>query len=334
MKVLSWNVNGLRASLNKGFRPWFERAGADVVGLQEVRASSLQLAEHLGLFEGWHHSFVAAERPGYSGVALASRRPPDELRTTLGRPTFDVEGRFQLARYGKLTVVNAYFPNGSGKERDNSRIPYKLAFCRAVFDLLEPARRQGERLLVMGDFNVAHREIDLARPKDNVKTSGFTPIEREEFDRWLRAGWVDTFRHFEPGPGHYSWWSQRAGVRARNVGWRIDYVLASPGAMPFVRSAFIQNAVLGSDHCPVGVELDPAIVGEAAPISPKPKSTRTGQASPPVAPAPARTGKASPPVASTRAGKARPAAEPRGGARGRGKGAGPGVVGGARRAKV
>ncbi len=259
MRVLSWNVNGLRSALAKGFRPWFEKAGADVVGLQEVRASGAQLAEHMGLFEGWHTSFVAGERPGYSGVALASRAPPDEAFATLKAKHFDDEGRFQLARFGRLTVVNAYFPNGSGKERDNSRIPYKLDFYRAVFDLLEPARRRGERLLVMGDFNVAHREIDLARPKDNVKTSGFTPIEREEFDRWLRAGWVDTFRHFEPGPGHYSWWSQRAGARTRNVGWRIDYVLASPGALPFVRAAYIQRAVLGSDHCPVGVDLDPAV---------------------------------------------------------------------------
>lgn len=261
MRVLSWNVNGLRSALNKGFRPWLERSGADVVGLQEVRASGEQLAEHMGVFTGWHHSIVAAERGGYSGVALLSRRAPDELCVTLDAPALDVEGRFQLARFGRLTVVNAYFPNGSGKERDNSRIPYKLEFYRAVFDLLEPARRRGERLLVMGDFNVAHREIDLARPKENVTTSGFTPIEREEFDRWLRAGWVDTFRHFEPGPGYYSWWSQRGGARTRNVGWRIDYVLASHGAMPFLRSAYIQNGVLGSDHCPVGVDLDPTVAG-------------------------------------------------------------------------
>ena len=121
--------------------------------------------------------------------------------------------------------------------------------------------RGGLRVLVMGDFNTAHREIDLARPKGNAKTSGFLPIERAEMDRWLAAGWVDTFRHFEPGPGHYSWWSQRYGVRQRNIGWRIVYVLASPSAMPFVKAAFIQHRTRGSDHCPVGIDLDRAILG-------------------------------------------------------------------------
>ncbi len=154
-----------------------------------------------------------------------------------------------------------YFPNGNGKERDNSRIPYKLDFYRAVFDRVERARRKGDRVLVLGDFNTAHREIDLARPKENVETSGFTPVEREELDRWITAGWIDTFRRFEPGPGHYSWWSQRFGVRARNVGWRLDYVLASGNAEPYLRGAFLHPHVTGSDHCPVGVDLDPAITG-------------------------------------------------------------------------
>lgn len=259
MRILSFNVNGLRSALGKGFAPWLAGSGADVVGLQEVRAMEHQL--DLGALGGWHRSLVAAERPGYSGVGLLGRRAPDVIETSLGEARFDLEGRFQLARYGKLTVVNAYFPNGNGKARDLSRIPYKLDFSRAVYDRLEPLVRSGAPVLVMGDFNTAHREIDLARPKENAKTSGFTPVEREEMDRWLRSGWVDTFRRFEPGPGHYSWWSQRFGVRAKNIGWRIDYVLASPGATAFVRGAFIQADVMGSDHCPVGVELDDAVVG-------------------------------------------------------------------------
>jgi exodeoxyribonuclease-3 len=156
-------------------------------------------------------------------------------------------------------VANVYFPNGNGKDRDLSRIPYKLDFYRAVFDRIERLRRAGRRVLVMGDFNTAHQEIDIARPRENAKNAGFTPIEREELDRWIRAGWVDTFRRFEPGPGHYSWWSQRAGVRARNIGWRIDYVLASPNVLPHLKSAFIERHVKGSDHCPVGVVLDPAV---------------------------------------------------------------------------
>ena len=158
-----------------------------------------------------------------------------------------------------MWVVNAYFPKGSGTLRDNSRVPYKLDFYRAVFTRIESWRRQNQRVLVVGDFNTAHQELDLARPKDNAETSGFLPQEREEFDRWIEAGWTDTFRHFEKGPGHYSWWSQRFGVRARNIGWRIDYLLASPAAMPFLRTAFIHPHVTGSDHCPVGVDLDPAV---------------------------------------------------------------------------
>jgi exodeoxyribonuclease-3 len=260
MRIVSWNVNGLRSVLEKGFRPWLSRSRASIVGLQEVRAREDQLGDHARGLGRWHRSFVAAERLGYSGVGLLSRRPPDEVVTSLGDPAFDVEGRFQLARFGRLLVVNAYFPNGSGKERDNGRIPYKLAFYRKVFSLLEPEVKRGAPALVMGDFNTAHREIDLARPRQNVKTSGFTPEEREELDRWMRAGWIDSFRRYQPGPGHYSWWSQRFGVREGNVGWRIDYVLASPGAARHLTGAFIHAHVQGSDHCPVGVDVDDAIL--------------------------------------------------------------------------
>jgi len=261
MRIVSWNVNGLRSVLGKGFRPWLSRSRAAIVGLQEVRASEAQLDEPLRTFRGWHRHIVAADRAGYSGVGLLSRRKPDEVTTSLGVPEIDAEGRFQLARFGRLSVVNAYFPNGNGKERDNSRIPFKLAFYRRVFDLLQPELERGAPVLVMGDFNTAHRDIDLARPKQNVKTSGFTPEERAELDRWIRAGWIDTFRRYQPAPGHYSWWSQRFGVRESNIGWRIDYVLASPGAAPHLQGAFIQARVQGSDHCPVGVDVDERITG-------------------------------------------------------------------------
>lgn len=260
MRILSWNVNGLRAALAKGFRKWLIKSGADIIGLQEVRASQEQIEPWARRLRGWHPTFAAAERPGYSGVGLLSRQPPGEIMTSLDHPPFDVEGRFQLARFGKLLLVNAYFPNGNGKDRDKSRIPYKLAFYRRVFELLEEEKNRGAPILVMGDFNTAHQAIDLARPKQNVATSGFTPEEREELDRWLRSGWIDTFRRFEKGPGHYSWWSQRFGVREKNIGWRIDYVLASPGAERHLRAAFIQCDVRGSDHCPVGVDVDDAIV--------------------------------------------------------------------------
>jgi exodeoxyribonuclease-3 len=261
LRIVSWNVNGLRSILDKGFRPWLARSRAAIVAVQEVRAHEAQLGVHARAFKGWHRHIVAAARPGYSGVGLFARAAPDEVVSSLGDPVFDDEGRFQLARFGRLTVVNAYFPNGSGKGRDNGRIPYKLAFYRRVFALLEPALREGAPVLVMGDFNTAHREIDLARPRQNMKTSGFTREERAELDRWMGAGWVDTFRHYQPGSGHYSWWSQRFGVREKNVGWRIDYVLASPAAMRYVRRAFIHDHVMGSDHCPIGVDVDDTIVG-------------------------------------------------------------------------
>ena len=261
MRIVSWNVNGLRACAKKGFGEWLARSRAAIVGVQEVRALPEQLPDDVCRPKRWHVHFAPAARPGYSGVGLYSRRAPEPVDTSLGEPRFDAEGRLQIARFGRLVVVNGYFPKGSGPQRDNSRVPYKLAFYRALFRRVEQLRRAGRRVLVMGDFNTAHREIDLARPRENRETSGFLPVERAELDRWAAAGWIDTFRRFEAGGGHYSWWSQRQGARARNVGWRIDYVWASPAAMRFVRAAFLWPRVRGSDHCPVGVEVDDAVTG-------------------------------------------------------------------------
>jgi len=255
MRIVSWNINGIRACARKGFGDWLNQCGAEIVALQEVRAKREQVPEELREDEEWHLDVISAERAGYSGVALFSRREPDSIRS-LGVPEIDCEGRLQIARFGRLRLVNGYFPNGNGKNRDLSRIPYKLDFYRRVFAELESAKVAGEPILVMGDFNTAHQDIDLARPKQNRETSGFRKEEREEFDRWLQCGWVDTFRHFEKSGDHYSWWSQRFGVRERNIGWRIDYILASPGAMPFIRAASIHPDVMGSDHCPISIEVD------------------------------------------------------------------------------
>ena len=267
MRILSWNVNGLRACTRKGFSGWLSKSRADIVGVQEVRALVEQLEPRVAKPRRWHTHFVAAERKGYSGVGLYSRHTIEQTETSLGAEDLDREGRLQIARIGGLTVANAYFPNGNGStlpdgKRSNDRVPYKLRFYRMLFDRLEPERAAGVPIVVMGDFNTAHREIDLARPSPNRKTSGFLPEECAELDRWLEAGWTDTFRHLHPdAPGHYSWWSQRKGVREKNIGWRLDYVLASPGAMASLRDAFILSKVQGSDHCPVGVELDPAALG-------------------------------------------------------------------------
>jgi exodeoxyribonuclease-3 len=260
LRLVTWNVNGLRACAKKGFGRWLARTRADVVALQEVRALPEEIPPALRAPRGWHVELAPAERRGYSGVALYARREPDAVTRSLGEPRFDVEGRVLIARFGKLVVANVYFPKGSGKDRDNSRVPYKLDFYRALFARVEKLRRSGHRVLVAGDFNTAHREIDLARPKENAKTSGFLPEERAEIDRWIAAGWADVFRAFVPDGGHYTWWSQRQGARARNVGWRIDYVLASPTAMRFARGAWIEPKTLGSDHCPAGVEMDAGIL--------------------------------------------------------------------------
>ena len=254
-------MNGLRACQRRGFGRWLARSGAEIVGVQEVRARLDDLPTALARPRRWHARFSAAERAGYSGVGLFSRRPADSIETSLGAPCFDREGRVQLARYGRLVVANVYFPNGNGVNRDHSRVPYKLAFYRRLWARLQELRRSGYRVIVMGDFNTAHEELDLARPNDNRGTSGFLLPERKELSRWLSSGFTDTFRATEPEGGHYTWWSQRQGVRARNIGWRIDYVLASRAALPFVRDAFHQPRVQGSDHCPVGVDVDPAIFG-------------------------------------------------------------------------
>jgi exodeoxyribonuclease-3 len=255
LRVLSWNVNGIRACHQKGLGQWLARSRASIVGLQEVRAFPDQVPDAIRRSR-WRQHYAPAKRAGYGGVALFSRVEPDSVETRL-EPRFDVEGRVVIAHFGALSVCNAYFPKGDGPNRDLSRIPYKLAFYRSLLRRLADY----DRVIVMGDFNTAHREIDLARPRENRANSGFRPEERRAFDRFIRAGFVDTFRFFTPEGGHYSWWGQRLGLRERNVGWRIDYVLASRSAMPFLRRAFIQKSVFGSDHCPVGVDLDPAVMG-------------------------------------------------------------------------
>lgn len=251
-------MNGLRACAAKGFPSWLASSGCAIAGLQEVRAFPEQLEPALRSPPGFHTVFAPAERPGYSGVALFSRVAPAASGVGLGVPRFDREGRFVWMRFGKLVVASGYFPKGNGPARDNARVPYKLDFYRAVFDRTERWRRRGWRVVVLGDFNTAHRELDLARPASNRRSSGFLPEERAELDRWIAAGWVDTFRAFEPGAGHYSWWAQRPGMRERNVGWRVDYAFASANTQPFVCGAFLSPEVRGSDHCPAGVLLDPA----------------------------------------------------------------------------
>ena len=256
MRIVSWNVNGLRACAKKGFLDFLDRCDADVVALQETRAFEDQLEEGVAKPDGWYTYFHPAERPGYSGVAIYSRQEPTRVETSLGIKEFDTEGRYLCVTYGRLAIASVYFPNGSGKDRDNSRVPYKLDFYRKVFSKMQHKRKSGP-VYIAGDYNTAHHEIDLARPKTNKKASGFLLEERDELSRWEEAGWVDTFRKsHQEEEGHYSWWRQFGGARESNVGWRIDYVFASPSAANKVRKAFIWAGEMGSDHCPVGVDLD------------------------------------------------------------------------------
>lgn len=250
MKILSWNVNGLRAVQKKGFAAFAMACGADVVCLQEVKAKESQV------IPDWTGDYSAvwnsAERPGYSGTLVLTRREPLEVAFGIGEPTGDAEGRVITCVFDRFHLVNVYTPNVRG---DLSRLDFRTRVWDVAFR--EHCRRldAAKPVIVCGDLNVAHREIDLARPAANRGNAGFTDEERAAFQEHLDAGFVDSFRLFQNGPGHYSWWSFRGGARARNVGWRIDYVLLSDRLKSNLRSAFILPEVTGSDHCPVGIEL-------------------------------------------------------------------------------
>ena len=253
--LLSWNVNGARAVHRAGFLSWLAEATPDILCLQETRADPEQLPAELcapaSYHAFWHGS---ARKKGYSGTALLSRVVPDRVRFGLGDPQFDDEGRTIIADYADFSLINCYFPNGG---RDHSRVPFKLAFYEAFLEMCERLRGEGRRVIFCGDVNTAHREIDLARPRENRKTTGFLPEERAWLDKITAAGYVDTFRYRHPDlADQYTWWQQFGGARERNVGWRIDYFFAAAEALPFVTDAFIWPEVRGSDHCPVGLRLD------------------------------------------------------------------------------
>jgi exodeoxyribonuclease-3 len=261
LRLGSWNVNGVRAAAKKGaLAPWL--AGDwDVVALQEVRASRAHLEACIADAGRWHVASVEAERAGYSGVALLARRAPDEIATGLGKREFDAEGRFVRMRFGRLHVVSAYMPNGSGVDRDNSRVPYKLAFYKRVAKTLEALSAAGDAVVVLADANTAPHAIDLARPRENERTSGYLLEERAELHRWFGRGWVDAFRAKHEAPGAYTWWAQRGDCRARNVGWRIDLALLHGVEADDLVDCWHEPHVNGSDHCPIGVALRSSVEG-------------------------------------------------------------------------
>ncbi len=252
MKLLSWNVNGIRAADRAGFLDWFAKEKADVVCLQETKANREQLHEPLLNPKGYHSFWHSAQKAGYSGVALYTRKEPLRVSEGMGLPEFDSEGRVLVAEYPEFVLINAYFPNS---QRDHARLGYKLAFCDAMLKYCESLRSQGKHVVICGDFNIAHKEIDLKNPKSNEKNAGFLPEERAWMSRFIETGYVDTFRNFVPDPGHYTWWSYRPGVRERNIGWRLDYFFVNQELRDRLRTASIQCAVKGSDHCPVLLQL-------------------------------------------------------------------------------
>ena len=252
VRALSWNVNGIRAVHKKGFLDWFAQDAPDILCLQETKASVDQLPEALIEVPGYDSYFSTCERKGYSGVGLYTKIPPKQVTYGFGIETFDKEGRTIVADYGEFVLLNIYFPNGRSSE---DRLAYKMEFYDAFLEFAENLKSQGKAVVVCGDVNTAHKEIDLARPKENLKTSGFLPEERAWLDKFLSYGYVDIFRMFNDKPEQYSYWDMMTRARDRNVGWRIDYFFANQEFTGSMTNAFILPDVMGSDHCPVGIEF-------------------------------------------------------------------------------
>ncbi len=250
MKIISWNVNGLRSVHRKGFLEWFKKENADIVCLQEIKIQEDQIPEELASIKGYELYCNTGARKGYAGVAVYAKVKPRKVSTTLGMERFDREGRFLRLDYDDFILIALYMPQGARDKRD---MAYKLE----VYDLLLKylSRMRNKKVIVIGDLNIAHTELDLARPKQNVKNTMFTPEERERIDKLVKLEFADTFRLFTKENGNYSWWPYFANARERNLGWRIDYVFVSKSLKEGIKKAFILPTVKGSDHCPVGVEI-------------------------------------------------------------------------------
>ena len=250
MRIISWNVNGLRANYKKGFLNWFNQSKADIVCLQEVRATEEQLPFELTKPKGYFVFFNPATKLGYSGTAIYTKTKPLKVIRKIGYTRFDQEGRFLRLDFADFILINVYIPHGG---RLKEKLGYKLEVYSNLFNYL--SKLKNKKVIILGDFNIAHEEIDLARPKDNKNNIMFTIEERQEIDKILKLGFVDSFRKFNKETGHYTWWPYLANCRARNIGWRIDYIFVSKKLSTGLKNAFILDKITGSDHCPVGVEL-------------------------------------------------------------------------------
>jgi exodeoxyribonuclease III len=269
VKIISWNVNGIRACIRKGFWDWFDEQDADIVCLQETKITQHdfhKLAGEHGLIplvpndeneelpinnsdRKIYYALATAKKAGYSGVAIFCKRKPNSIKIGLGKSEYDDEGRTLIADFGKFTLVNTYVPNGG---RDLDRVPYKIKYSDYLLRKLQALRKEQKNVVICGDMNVAHTEIDIKNAKSNANNSGFTQIERDWFTKLLSKKYSDTFRVMNPDArDHYTWWSYRPGVRAKNIGWRIDYFVVTDEMMPIIKKSSIQMEQVGSDHCPI-----------------------------------------------------------------------------------
>lgn len=254
MNIISWNVNGLRANVKKGGFDWFLEKSPDIYCIQETKAHPEQLEEGVRNPQGYYSYFDHSKaKKGYSGVAIYTKVKPDEVEYGLGVPEYDQEGRFLALFFKDLIVINTYFPNGGGGP---VRLDYKLRFYDHFLKYVEKHRKMGYEIVFCGDINTAHFPIDLARPKENEKNTGFLPIERAWLDRVVKAGYIDIFRSMNPDKSEaYTYWDMKTFSRERNVGWRIDYFFISPGLLDLVEKTKILDSVMGSDHCPIELSL-------------------------------------------------------------------------------
>lgn len=253
MRIYTWNVNGLRSIAKKGFFDFMKNENPDILCIQETKLQEEQLDEEIKNIECYYSYFSFAEKKGYSGVAIFSKIQPKKVEHGIGIEEFDSEGRILIAEYDDFTLLNIYFPNG---KMSDERLDYKLRFYDAIMDYSRKLLDEGKKLIICGDYNTAHKEIDLKNPKSNEKSSGFLPIEREYMDKFLSKGFVDAYRYLYPEKIEYTWWSYMFNARQKNVGWRIDYHFVSNNFIDNVADVKILTDVLGSDHCPVMIEIN------------------------------------------------------------------------------
>ena len=252
MKILSYNVNGIRAALNKGFAEWLSSADPDVVCLQETKALEDQVNTDLFEQMGYQHFWHSAQKKGYSGVAILTKTNPLNVQKGTGIEHMDFEGRVIRADYENVSVISLYLPSGTNLDR----LEHKFKFMDDFQGYIDALKKNHPRLVICGDYNICHRAIDIHDPVRNKNVSGFLPEERQWIDKFMNNGFVDSFRHLNPEPHQYSWWSYRANARNNNKGWRIDYNMVSENLKKNIKSAYLLPDAKHSDHCPVGVELE------------------------------------------------------------------------------